>query len=161
MADLKEALTEAGLTDVRTYIQSGNVLFTADERDDEKLGQLIKQTILQRFSFTVDVAVFSEAEWRAIIKAAPAWWGQDKTWKHNLLIMIKPFTMEEVMGAFEGLKPEIESVEAGKGVVYESVSLEKFGRTKTSRLVMNPVYKKMTIRNYNTATKLLLLLEAK
>jgi hypothetical protein len=72
--------------------------------------------------------------------------------------MIKPFTMEEVMSAFDGLKEDIESVQAGKGVVYQSVCFAKFGRTKSGKLAAHPVYKKMTVRNYNTATKLLVVL---
>jgi uncharacterized protein (DUF1697 family) len=159
MIALKEALVAAGLSEVRTYIASGNVIFESNEKDKAILAALIKKTIFDTFSMTVDIVVFTKKEWRDIVEAAPDWWGVDKTWKHNILIMIKPSTMEEVMSAFDGLKEDIESVQAGKGVVYQSVCFAKFGSAKSGKLAANPVYKKMTIRNYNTATKLAMLLE--
>ncbi|MBI5869380.1 MAG: DUF1697 domain-containing protein [Actinobacteria bacterium] len=155
MAELKDALTAAGLAEVRTYIQSGNVIFSSDIGDADKLASSIRSTIRKRFSHKVDVAVFTADEWQRIIAAAPDWWGVDPEWKHNLLITIKPFDMKDVVEAIGELKPDIEAVEAGDGVLYQSLSLKYFGRTNTGRkLVSNPVYKKMTIRNYNTATKL-------
>ena len=160
MAELKDALTAAGLADVQTYIQSGNVIFSHTEKDTDKLASLIKSSIRKKFKLTVDIAVFTKAEWLKIIEAKPDWWGLNPEWKHNLLIMIKPYAMKDVVEAMGDLKPDIEAVEPGDGVLYQSLSLKYFGRTTTgSKLVSNPVYKKMTIRNYNTATKLGDLLE--
>lgn len=56
------------------------------------------------------------------------------------------------------LKPDIETIEPGNGVLYQSMSLKMFGRTTTGKLVSNPIYKKITVRNYNTVTKLFSLL---
>jgi uncharacterized protein (DUF1697 family) len=157
MADLKTALEKAGFTDVSTYIQSGNVFFTAEERDTSKLARKVSDTIQKTFKLEVAAAVFTEAQWRAIIKAAPKWWGKDIAWKHNLLIMLEPYNMKDVVAAVGALKPDIEAMEPGKGVLYQSMSLKLFGRTTTGKLASNPIYKKMTIRNYNTATKLVTL----
>lgn len=159
MSDLKEALAKNGLHNVRTYIQSGNVIFMSDAADTEKLASQIKAAIKKRFQLDVLVAVFSKQEWQHIIGAAPAWWGVDTEWKHNLLVMIRPFDMKDVVRAIGELKPDIEAMEPGKGVLYQSVSFKTFGRATTGKLAANPVYKKMTIRNYNTATKLLTLLD--
>lgn len=158
MADLKDALSAAGLQEVRTYIQSGNVIFASEGTDKAQLGAHISETIQQRFALQVDVVVFTKAEWEHIIAAAPAWWGKDKTWKHNMLIMTKPHDMSKVIQAIGELKPDIEAVQPGMGVVYQSMSFQQFGKTTTGKLASNPIYKQMTIRNYNTATKLLSLL---
>jgi len=101
------------------------------------------------------VAVFSRAEWQQVIDSAPKAWGKDPDWKHNLLIMIKPYDMTEVVAGIVQLKPDIESLDAGTGVLYQSMSRELFGRTTAGKPASSPVYKRMTIRNYNTATKLL------
>ena len=159
MAELRDALAAAGLSDVRTYIQSGNVIFSSGVTDTGRLTALIKKAIRQSFNLDVDAAVFPQAEWGKIISAAPDWWGVEKTWKHNLLVMIEPYRMQDVLEAIGNLKPDIESVQPGKGVLYQSLSLAKFGRTSSSKLVGTPVYKRMTIRNFNTAMKLKSLLE--
>jgi len=41
----------------------------------------------------------------------------------------------------------------------EAMSLSLFGRTTAGKLASRPIYKRMTIRNYNTATKLAELLK--
>lgn len=155
MAELKEALTAAGLTNVKTYIQSGNVIFSSEINDSDKLASLIKSAISKKFKLQVDVAVFTRAEWQQIIETAPEWWGADPEWKHNLWIMIKPYDVKDITAATSALKPDIEAVEPGDGVLYQSLSIKYFGRTTTgSKIVSNPIYKRMTIRNFNTATKL-------
>lgn len=155
MSDLQVALSKDGLDDVRTYIQSGNVIFSSEESDSDKLAARIKSLIQQEFKLTVDVAVFSAAQWQQVIESAPKWWGADKAWKHNILILIKPFEMREIMADIGDLKPEIEAVKPGDNVIYQSISWDKFGRASSGKLASKPSYKKMTIRNFNTATKLL------
>lgn len=159
MSELKKVLTACGLSDVQTYIQSGNVIFLSDSPNTNELAVKIKATIQKRFKLTIAVAVFSKEAWKQIIDAAPKWWGYDKDWKHNLLVMIHPYDMQETVRAISELKPDIEAIERGKDVLYQSMSLKLFGRTTTGKLAKSPVYKKMTIRNYNTATKLLSLLD--
>lgn len=158
MAELKDSFARAGFRNVQTYIQSGNVVFESPNLDTQKLADQISETVQTDFKLPVAVAVFTAEEWQWIIKQAPAWWGKDPSWKHNLLILTAPVAVSDVLQAIGTLKPNIEAVEAGNGVVYQSMSFQAFGKTTTGKLASNPIYKNMTIRNYNTATKLALLL---
>lgn len=159
MADLRLALEKVGLENVQTYIQSGNVLFESSITNTSTLAQLVGTSIKKHFGIEVAVAVFSKQQWQNIIANAPAWWGKDKLWKHNLLILLEAYDMKDVVAAIGTLKTDIEAVEEGDGVLYQSMSLKLFGRTTTGKLASNPIYKKMTIRNFNTANKLLTLLD--
>jgi uncharacterized protein (DUF1697 family) len=159
MTELSQALAEAGFENVRTYIQSGNVIVDSDKKDKQAIATLITTCIEKNFDLQVQVAVFTAPEWRTIIKAAPAWWGKDTEWKHNLLVLTQDIPMKELVATIGTLKPDIEALEAGNGVLYQSMSFKFFGRTTTGKLAGNPLYKKLTIRNYNTATKLLKLLD--
>lgn len=161
MADLHAALSKDGFQDVKTYIQSGNVMFTSNRRDKKRLASDMSACIEKNFKLTVDIAHFTADEWQAIVKAAPAWWGKDADWKHNLLVITTGIPAKEVVAAIGELKPDIEAVKAGDGVVYQSMSFTLFGRTTTGKLASNPIYKKLTVRNYNTATKLANLLSSK
>jgi uncharacterized protein (DUF1697 family) len=160
MTALRDALAAAGLENVQTYIQSGNVLFQSPEKDTVRLATLIQKVISKHFNTQVEVVVFSRQHWQRIIAAAPGTWGKDPAWKHNLLVLLPPFDMDDVVASIGTLKPDIESLVAGEGVLYQNVSLQMFGRATTGKLASNPAYKRMTIRNYNTATKLLERLEA-
>jgi uncharacterized protein (DUF1697 family) len=60
MADLRTALTAAGLIGVRTYIQSGNLVFDADPAgawDERSLAALISSAIASSSGLTVPVVV--------------------------------------------------------------------------------------------------------
>ena len=155
MDSLKAAFEAAGFKGVRTYIQSGNVFFSSDNLDQLALAEQISKLIAEHFHISAGVVVFTEQQWREIIQSAPIWWGKDQSWKHNLLILLPPYDMAEVVEAVGVLKPAIEAMAPGDGVLYQSMSLELFGRTTTGKLASNPVYKRMTVRNYNTANKLL------
>lgn len=156
---LRQALNDKGFDNVRTYIQSGNILFTSSDTDREELVHAIHDCIASAFGLDVRIVLFSKDEWQAIIDQAPAWWGQDPEWKHNLIALLPPITAAEAVEAIGMLKPDIEAVQAGSGIIYQSMSFKSFGRTTTGKLATNPIYKKMTIRNYNTVTKLLALLQ--
>ena len=159
MAELVAAMTQAGFNDVISYINSGNLIFSSAIKDTQKLAKKIEKLILSKFGLDVNVVVLSKAEWVKIVDEAPPWWGKDVSRKHNLIIMLKPVDMAEVMKAIGVLKPKIESAEPGAGVVYQSLSLKDFGKTTSGKLASNPIYTRMTIRNYNTTIKLLALLD--
>ncbi len=57
MVDLRESMTRLGLKDVATYVQSGNILFSADEEDLRKLARNISEQIKKDFTFDVPCIV--------------------------------------------------------------------------------------------------------
>jgi len=70
MAELKVTLEEASLQNVRTYIQSGNVLFKSDVEETE-LREKMEQAIEKRFGFPVPVILRTSQELRAIVDGCP------------------------------------------------------------------------------------------
>lgn len=158
MSALKACLEQASYSNIRTYIQSGNILFTAPQADASVFESDLERIIQNQFGISSPVAVFSKAEWQAIIAGAPREWGKETSWKHNILVLLKPYDMQQIIESIGELKPDIESLVPGNGVLYQSMSLTLFGRTTTGKLARSTHYKRMTIRNYNTAVKLAALL---
>lgn len=70
MADLREAMTEAGYKDVQTYVQSGNVVLSSS-KSASKLGPEAEKVIAARFGFDVDVVVRTRDELAAVVAANP------------------------------------------------------------------------------------------
>jgi uncharacterized protein (DUF1697 family) len=70
MADLKQVFETIGLCEVQTYIQSGNVLFKSNEREEE-LRKKIEQAIEKTFGFTVSVILRTAEELECIIGNCP------------------------------------------------------------------------------------------
>lgn len=59
MADLRKSLEEAGLLNIRTYIQTGNILFNFIHSDTAKMENLIKKKIKTDFGYDIPVLVLS------------------------------------------------------------------------------------------------------
>ncbi|EWT01418.1 hypothetical protein N865_10460 [Intrasporangium oryzae NRRL B-24470] len=71
MATLRALLTELGHGDVRTYLQSGNAVFTSDLADESVLEEQLRRAIAAHFGFDVDVLVRDHAYLRAIAEDCP------------------------------------------------------------------------------------------
>ena len=71
MKDLAQIFTQAACTDVRTFIQSGNVIFRAKPASLEKLPGLIANRIADRFGYTVPVVLRSLEELGGAIRNNP------------------------------------------------------------------------------------------
>lgn len=70
MAELKRVFEEMGLQKVKTYIQSGNVLFKSGE-EAETLSKQMEDEIKKEFGFSVPVVLRTAAELEQIIKNCP------------------------------------------------------------------------------------------
>ena len=57
MAELKSNFLELGCTDVFTYLNSGNIVFTTDESVETALADTIKAMIQERFELDIPVFV--------------------------------------------------------------------------------------------------------
>jgi uncharacterized protein (DUF1697 family) len=71
MRDLAAIFEEAGATDVRTYIQSGNVVYRASAALARRIPTLIESEIAERFGFDAPVVTRTAAELAAIVRANP------------------------------------------------------------------------------------------
>ncbi|MCX3287776.1 DUF1697 domain-containing protein [Streptomyces sp. NEAU-H22] len=71
MADLRTLLTDLGLDDVRTHLQSGQAAFASGHGDEESLAGDIARAIEGHFGFGVDVIVRDHTYLRAIADACP------------------------------------------------------------------------------------------
>jgi uncharacterized protein (DUF1697 family) len=71
MADLRQVVTSLGHTDVATYIQSGNVVFTSPENDTAKLAADLEREIGRRLGVRPAVVVLSREQLAQVIVGNP------------------------------------------------------------------------------------------
>ena len=71
MAELKLLYEKAGFKNVTTYIQSGNVVFSAKEETAKELEDKIKQLIFKKWGFAVPVIVRTVEEMQAVVNSNP------------------------------------------------------------------------------------------
>ena len=157
--DLKQCFENIGLESVRTYIQSGNVLFRSKETDDRKLTSWIEAALSKQFHYQAHVVVFSRNQFESDVQSAPKNWGIDETKKHNALFLLRDLRPIDVMEQLPSPVKKHETVGMAKSTLFWSTSKDYKGKTTLMKLARMPVYKQMTVRNHNTTMKLLALFE--
>ena len=70
MPRLRESLSEAGFEDVRTYVQSGNVVLRSD-LTPARLADRARKLIADEFGFDIDVIVRTRAELAKVVRRNP------------------------------------------------------------------------------------------
>jgi uncharacterized protein (DUF1697 family) len=159
MADLREAFEAAGYGAVRTYIQSGNVLFETDT-PRSSVERRIEATLERRFGVPLVVMVRSHAQLRAVVTKAPAGFGESPDTHHDDVIFLKrSLPARRAMGVVD-LRDGVDMAWPATGAIYFSRLSARRAQSRMSRIVGTPEYKQMTIRSWTTTTKLLHLLDS-
>lgn len=158
MGALAECLRDAGYGDVRTHLQSGNVLFTAKRTSDGKLEDAIEHVLQQRFAIAIPTIVRSRDDFAATIAAAPDDHGSEKL-RSEVFFLKAPLTVESVLAEMPELREGVDSIAPGPGAIYFSRVRAQATKTRIQRLMGMPIFQQMTVRSWRTATRLLELLD--
>src|SRR5690606_13468588 len=159
MSDLKKCFESLKLTDVVTYIQSGNVVFTSDINDKNKLTGNIEKALSKTFNYTAKVVVISYKDLKKIMDDKPDGFGSKPAeYRYDVIFLIDPLKPKEAIKKVK-TKEGVDEAYAGRMALYFSRLIAKAAQSYLSKVVSLPEYKFMTIRNWNTTTKLLSLME--
>lgn len=152
MADLKQCLEKAGLKNVVTILQSGNVAFESVLGPDDLKNQ-IEAALTKAFGYPAKVQVLSEETLRKIADEYP--FGVADESQHDYVIFMENSLEKELLGETYSLAPE-EKVQAGKGVVYWRVDKGSTLKSSFAKLLTKPKYRDFnTNRNLKTLKKIL------
>lgn len=158
MATLRSVFEQAGMGQVRTYINSGNVVFSTEETDREALSDALERAIGERFGFPVSVLVKDVDEMRSIVAALPDDWVNDESAKCDVFFLWDDVDDPSIIDRLDH-DPAVDDLRYTPGAVLRRVERKDAARSRLTRMVGTPLYQRMTTRNCNTARKLLALME--
>ncbi|HEX5903582.1 MAG TPA: DUF1697 domain-containing protein [Actinomycetota bacterium] len=160
MPELKAAFEADGFGDVATYIQSGNVLFSSSGASSHALTDRIEAMLADAFDYVPTVVVRSRTQMRAIVGRRPKGFGaQPAKYRYDVLFLKEPLSAKRVVSKVE-TNPAVDRIWAGTGVLYFSRLTARATASRLNRFVVSPTYQSVTVRNWNTTTKLLSLMDA-
>lgn len=159
MKKLKATFEEADMTSVRTYINSGNVIFSTTVRGRRRLVKTLEDEISKRFGFQIRLLLLDINRMRSLVNAIPAQWTNDERMKCDVMFLWEGVDRPSVLKQL-AFKPEIDDVRYASGAVIWRVDRKNVTRSGIRKLVGTPLYQHMTIRNCNTTRRLLELMEA-
>lgn len=156
MAELKKGFEEIGFREVKTYLNSGNVIFSGDEDNIGCFKNKIETMIRKRFGLDIPVFVILKEELKDILQNAPDWWGnENKEIYDNIIFIMPPITFVQVFNEIGEPKKELEKIKDYKEAVFWSFSRKDYQKTNWwSKTVSADISHKLTIRTANTVRKL-------
>lgn len=158
MTDLKACFEKQGFSGVATYIQSGNVLFTSD-KPASMLAARIESVLARTFGYQASLVLRSKQQMQDIVEGAPDGFGAEPAaYRYDVIFLKPPLTAAAAMKSVR-TRPGVDEAHAGTGVLYFSRLTSRASQSQLSRIVSLPIYQSMTIRNWNTTTTLLRLMD--
>lgn len=159
MSELKKGCEELEFSEVKTYLNSGNVVFFSVINDSAILSQKIKRMIKDRFDLDILVFVIVQAELEDALRNAPDWWGDNnKEIYDNIIFLLPPLSYTEFYDEIGNPKEEYEKVQEYKGIVFWSFSRKDYQKTNWwSKTASTTISDMITIRTANTIKKIVCL----
>lgn len=155
MTELKKEFEKLGFMEVKTYLNSGNVVFSGEEADRGRITTIIETMIKNQFGLDIPIFVISQEELGDILNNAPGWWGnENKEIYDNLIFIMPPATFADVFNEIGEPKEELEKIQDCKETIFWSYIRKEYQKTNWwSKTAGADIGKKLTIRTANTIRK--------
>lgn len=154
MATLRIQLTMAGFSDVKSYINSGN-LFLRSNFTSHDTWVKVEQVLVTNYDFKIEFQLLTHEIVASTLKAAPDWWGADNTWRHNVLFKLKDYrdmfdtlVQEKITDDFD------RCLITPAAIFWSSPQKEHFSSSFYAKMLREPFYPYVSIRNETTTRKL-------
>jgi uncharacterized protein (DUF1697 family) len=154
MADLRESFDALGYEDVRTYIQTGNVLFTTSSKSEKAVVAAIEAQLASDFGDSPAVLLRTIPELQRVGRSSPYAKGGANPSRHHVTFLTKPPT-KAALAALSPLppSPKDELVVDGREVYVHTP--DGYHETKyTGTFLERRLGLVSTTRNWNTVQKL-------
>lgn len=159
MVELQEAVEKAGFQNVKTVIQSGNIIFESAEKNAAKIETILERTLKEDFKLDSRIVVKSHEQLKKVLTDVPPDWKTRDDIRCYIAFAIAPVTAPEVINETQP-KEGIDLLKAGDGVVYMTTLLSSRTKSGFTKIIGRPIYKKISLRNYKTVKKVLQLMES-
>lgn len=155
MAALKACFEKLGFKNVVTFIQSGNVIFDSPVSNNKAMTEKIEAALSKTFKYTSLVVLVSFKSLKHTVEKAPKGFGTKPVkYRYDVIFLRAPLSTKEAIKSLS-VNKEVDQAFEGKEVLYFSRLTSKASKSRLSKIVLSPIYKSITIRNWNTTTKLL------
>ncbi len=154
MVDLRALLETLGFTEVRSLLQSGNLVFQSDRRNPATIERLLEVETEKRLGVAVDYHVRSADEWRAVIAGNPFIDEAERDPSHLVALFLKKAPQAKNVAALQSAIRGPELVHADGRQVYIVYPIGIGTSKLTNALIDKKLGVRGTARNWNTVLKL-------
>jgi len=152
MKELSALLTGMGLRDVQTYIQSGNVVFSCDQKNKAGLATKITTEIEKRHGFAPHILLLDATELRKAMAGNPYPEAEDEPKSLHLFFLDEAPTRPDLR-ALDAIKADNERYKLA-GKVFYLHAPDGIGNSKLAARAEKLLGIPASARNWNTVCKL-------
>ena len=156
MSELREQIAAEGFGHVRTYINSGNLLFEAEgDAPREDVAQAVEDLLARHYDFPIRLALLTAEDYLAQLDELPDWWHGEVA-RRDALFYTRGLDRGHVRERIEAMELGDEAVYFGEHAVFWGKFDEKsFLKTAYhKRLLREDFYRQVTIRSGSTVEKI-------
>ena len=156
MSELREQIAAEGFGHVRTYINSGNLLFEAEgDAPRENVAQAVEDVLARHYDFPIRLALLTAQDYLAELHSLPDWWHGEVA-RRDALFYTRGLDRDHVRERIEAMELGDEAVYFGEHAVFWGKFDEKsFLKTAYhKRLLREDFYRQVTIRSGSTVEKI-------
>lgn len=160
MSELRAQIAAEGFGRVRTYINSGNLLFEAeDQASREDVAQAVEDILARHYDFPIRLALLTAQDYLVQLDELPDWWHGEVA-RRDALFYTRGLDRDHVRERIEAMELGDEAVHFGEHAVFWGKFDEKsFLKTAYhKRLLREEFYRQVTIRSGSTIEKIAALL---
>ena len=159
MAELRDCFAELGMRGVRTILQSGNVVFGADETDLGTLKDLLETGMRQRFGFEAQLLLRTPDAFRSALSSQPFSAAQLEAPNKIAVVFLSQDADAAAVASLRETNPGREEIHAAGSELYIFYT-DGMARSKlTNRRIEAALNVVASARNWNTCQRLLRLLD--
>jgi uncharacterized protein (DUF1697 family) len=157
MTDIRDCLTQAKFAEVRTVLQSGNVVLGSNHKSTAAVEAAIEKALRDRFSLSTDAMARTVAEWKRLIAGNPFLDAAFHDPSHLVALVTKHSADAKAADALRAIATKIggkEQIGFQGGQLYATYP-DGIGNSKlTSGVIERVIQCPVTARNWNTVLKL-------
>jgi len=153
MADLRALLDDLGYTQVRTHLNSGNVVLTGDDADPAEHADRIEDALRERLGLAVRCAVLAADELRTVVEGNPLADVADNGSRMVVHVYLRPVAPALVAG-HPPVPQDPENGRVGDRAVYQWCPDGLMAAPDIGPYLAQHLEAEVTARNWNTITRL-------
>jgi uncharacterized protein (DUF1697 family) len=158
MTVLKDGCRELGYSDIKTYLNSGNVIFTAAEENmkEDRIAEMIQAMIERRTGLDIPVFVIGQDELENLLSLAPDWWGTEQEAIYdNLIFLLYPYTAEVLAEKIGAPSDNLEQIQIVNNAVFWSFDRKNYAKANWWKKTASAgIGEMITVRTANTLRKI-------
>jgi uncharacterized protein (DUF1697 family) len=153
MTNLRNFLTELGFENVKSLLQSGNLVFASRSRFGAELERFLEVEAAKRLALEVDFYVRTAEEWKSVVRQNPFRKEAERDPKHLVVLFLKtaPAPKDVALLQSEISGPELVKAKGKQAYIFYPNGI---GRSRLNNAMVEKRIGRGTGRNWNTVLKL-------